>query len=103
MAVFDLLGRHWAMGIVWNLSRGPETFRGLQDRCESISPSILNTRLKELTEARLVRRTLDGYELTDLGRRLYDLLAPFGAWSLDWATEVVPERADNWDTLRRSK
>ena len=29
MAAFDLLGRRWAMGIIWNLSKGPATFRSL--------------------------------------------------------------------------
>ena len=103
MAIFDLLGRRWAMGIVWNLSGGPDSFRGLQDRCESISPSILNQRLKELKEAGLVQRTLDGYELTEMGRRLYALLEPFGAWSLDWAQKMVPEKSAVWKRLRRRK
>jgi len=26
----DLLGRRWAMGILWNLAGGPSTFRALQ-------------------------------------------------------------------------
>ena len=30
MALFDLLGRRWAMGIIWNLAAGPATFRALQ-------------------------------------------------------------------------
>ena len=85
MAVFDLLGRRWAMGIIWGLSRGPSTFRGLQEYCESISPSILNRRLKELREAKLIVRTLDGYCLTPLGEELFAVLKPFGAWSRKWA------------------
>ena len=88
MAVFDLLGRRWAMGIVWGLSRGPSTFRGLQDYCETISPSILNKRIKELTEAKLIVRTLEGYCLTELGVELFDVLKPFGAWSRKWAERL---------------
>ena len=68
MALFDLLGRSWAMGILWNLAEGPATFRVLQERCETVSPSTLNSRLKELKESGLVGRTLDGYILTDSGR-----------------------------------
>ena len=49
MALFDLLGRSWAMGIIWHLYKGPSTFRKLQEYCESISPTTLNKRLKELT------------------------------------------------------
>jgi DNA-binding HxlR family transcriptional regulator len=85
MAVFDLLGRRWAMGIIWNLSDGPATFRALQAYCENISPSILNRRLKELREAQLITRTLEGYQLTDTGRELFVLLQPFGKWARAWA------------------
>ncbi len=89
MAVFDLLGRRWAMGIIWNLSKGPATFRGLQSCCETISPSILNKRLKELREAQLITRTLDGYTLTPMGEDLFRLLEPIGDWSLEWAQELT--------------
>ena len=61
MALFDLLGRRWAMGIVWNLAAGPVTFRALQAlrgrKSGTISPSILSARMKDLQEARLVERT----------------------------------------------
>jgi len=30
MALFDLLGRRWAMGIIWNLNQGSSTFRNPQ-------------------------------------------------------------------------
>ncbi len=88
MALFDLLGRPWAMGVVWNLQKGPCTFRDLQDRCESISPSILNSRIKDLREADIMERTIDGYVLTERGEKLISLLLPFGEWSLSWSEEV---------------
>jgi DNA-binding HxlR family transcriptional regulator len=88
MALFDLLGRRWAMGIVWNLANGPMTFRALQTPMSrvatSISPSILNARLKDLQEARLVEKTLDGYALTALGRELFDLIEPLDDYSVKW-------------------
>jgi DNA-binding HxlR family transcriptional regulator len=93
MALFDLLGRRWAMGIIWNLYRGPSTFRNLQTGCESkggkISPSVLNARLKDLQEAQLVIRTLSGYELTPLGKELFVLLQPFAPLSNRWS-EALP-------------
>lgn len=90
MALFDLLGRPWAMGIVWQLQEAscPCTFRELQERCESISPSILNSRVKDLREAGIVERTLEGYRLSERGRKLRELLLPFGDWSREWAREV---------------
>lgn len=88
MALFDLLGRTWAMGVVWQLQDGPYTFRLLQEKCESISPSILNSRIKELREAGIVDRTLEGYLLTKRGNELVELIRPFGKWSKIWAKEV---------------
>jgi DNA-binding HxlR family transcriptional regulator len=97
MATFDLLGRRWAMGIIWNLSQGPMTFRGLQNSCESISPSILNRRLKDLKEAELLERSLDGYVLTSLGEELFSLLKPLGQWSVHWARKVSPDLSEKWE------
>jgi len=85
MALLDLLGRSWSMGIVWHLYRGPSTFRKLQEYCESISPTTLNKRLKELKDSYLIERTLDGYALTRYGKELYELLAPLGGWAKIWA------------------
>ncbi len=85
MALFDLLGRSWAMGITWHLYRGPSTFRKLQEYCESISPTTLNKRLKELNEAHLIEKTVEGYALTKEGKELYELLEPLGDWAQGWA------------------
>ena len=81
MALLDLLGRSWAMGIIWHLYNGPSTFRKLQDYCESISPTTLNKRLKELKESHLIERSLDGYMLTQQGKELYELIEPLGGWA----------------------
>ncbi|NQZ81786.1 MAG: helix-turn-helix transcriptional regulator [Colwellia sp.] len=86
MALFDLLGRTWALGIVWNLSKTACTFRELQSRCENISPTLLNTRLKELKGTLLIEKTLQGYALTVVGRELFALIEPMGQWSMQWAT-----------------
>ena len=88
MALFDLLGRPWAMGVIWQLQNGPFTFRELQKKCESVSPSILNSRIKDLREADLAERTLSGYQLTKRGNKLIKILRSFGEWSRDWAKEV---------------
>ena len=86
MALFDLLGRRWAMGVLWILcEQEPATFRDLQARCETISPAVLNKRLAELRAARLVDRAEGGYVATALGRELFEQLVPLGAWSKGWA------------------
>ena len=72
MVLFDLLSRRWAMGVLWNLADGPRTFRDLQARCGSASPTVLNTRLKELRDVGLVEKTTGGYALSGTGRELFD-------------------------------
>lgn len=85
MALFDLLGRTWALGILWQLDAGPLTFRQLQNRCESVSPTVLNKRLAELRQSGFVALGRDGYELTKLGRDLFAKLKPLGSFSQKWA------------------
>jgi len=84
MVLFDLLGRRWAMGILWNLADQDCTFRALQGRCASVSPTVLNTRLKELRTAGLVAKGAHGYTLTEMGQTLYQHLEPLGDWAADW-------------------
>lgn len=86
MALFDLLGRRWAMGVLWTASEhGPLTFRGLQEKCETISPAVLNQRIKELRAAGLLDREPEGYAATPFGRRVYEQLLPLGALAKEWA------------------
>ena len=94
MALFDLLGRSWALGVIWQLSRGPMTFRQIQDSCEKVSPTVLNSRLKELTASGLVGRGGTGYQLTARGLELFELLRPFGAWSARWAEGLAVDGLD---------
>jgi DNA-binding HxlR family transcriptional regulator len=85
MVLLDLLGRRWALRVIWELSRRPLTFRDLQSACGSISPTILNTRLAELRDAGIVAPAEGGYALTPDGK---DLLAEFIGlhdWAERWA------------------
>ncbi|WP_306142420.1 helix-turn-helix domain-containing protein [Roseibium sp. MMSF_3412] len=88
MVLFDLIGRRWSMGVLWNLSDGNRTFRDLQERCGSASPSVLNTRLKELRAAGLIYNADNGYALTEDGRQLFDRLEPLGDWAMDWVEKL---------------
>ena len=91
MALFDLLGRAWAMGIVWQLGNGPFTFRELQKACEDVSPSLLNRRLKELRTSGLVDHDTSGYHLTRYGIEVLEMLRPLGAWADRWAEHFDEE------------
>jgi DNA-binding HxlR family transcriptional regulator len=85
MALLDLLGRRWALRVLWELRGGPLTFRGLRARCDEMSPSVLNTRLRELREAQIIDdRNAAGYELTQQGRDLLRALEPINEWANAW-------------------
>lgn len=88
MVLLDLLGRRWALRIVWELREGPQRFRELQDTIGA-SPTIINTRLAELREAKLVRLDDEsGYLLTALGEELLRLFLPLHVWSEKWAKAI---------------
>jgi len=86
MALLDLLGRRWALRVLWELRDEPATsFRELQLRCANVSSSVLNERLRELREAGiLAARDPSGYELTAEGQRLLQALAPIDEWARNW-------------------
>lgn len=93
MALLDLLGRRWALGIVWVLAeQEPLSFTALQRSCDTISPGVLNTRLDELVLAKLIDSSHREYRLTEEGRQLFDMLRPLGHWArTSWAPAVSYE------------
>jgi DNA-binding HxlR family transcriptional regulator len=86
MAALDLLGRRWALRILWELRGEPVGARELRERCDRMSSSVLYQRLGELREAGLVEREPDErYVLTALGRSLSTAIEPLDAWARKWA------------------
>ena len=89
MAALDLFGRRWTLRVVWELREGALGFRQLQQRCDGMSSSVLQTRLIELQQSLLVLRHPDGsYQLTELGSGAYEALLPLNGWSEHWAAAV---------------
>ncbi len=86
-ALLDLLGRRWALRILWELRDDGTTltFRELQTACGDASSSVVNDRLRELREAGIVDRAGGGYALTAHGRELLEALEPLGDWAQRWA------------------
>ncbi len=95
MALLDLLGRRWALRIIWELRVDTLTFRQLRSECDSISPSVLNQRLGELRDAGVVELGDHGYRLTREGRALLAALAPINQWAEEWG-----RRADRTPSAR---
>lgn len=86
MAAMDLLGRRWALRILWELRDGPLGARALRHHCDGMSSSVLYDRLSELSAAGLIDQDADGnYVLTDHGTSLRRALRPLDTWSQSWA------------------
>lgn len=94
MQVLDWLGRRWALRVLWELREGALPFRALQERCDAVSPTVLNERLWELRESGVVAlQEGGGYVLTADGERLGRLLLPLHVWAEDWARRAAARRA----------
>ena len=91
MALLDLLGRRWALRIVWEVRHGPLSFRALRERCDGMSPSVLMQRLRELRGVGIIQLGADGYAATAEGRSLLHALAPLKDWAERWAL-----RSNRW-------
>ena len=85
MAAMDLLGRRWALRVLWELRTGPLGARALLDRCDGLSSSVMYERLRELLDAGLVGRDAEQWVLTELGADLGVALAPLDDWARRWA------------------
>jgi DNA-binding HxlR family transcriptional regulator len=89
LALLDLLGRRWALRILWELRVAPASFQALQQRCDSMSTSVLSQRLAELREAQLVEKEPNGeYTLTEHGSRLLARLDGIDQWTQEWANTL---------------
>jgi DNA-binding HxlR family transcriptional regulator len=86
MAALDLLGRRWALRVLWELRDGPLGARDLRSRSDDMSSSVLHERLRELVDAGLIHQTdARVYEMTQIGKELGDAIEPLGAWAERWS------------------
>jgi len=91
MAALDLLGRRWALRLLWELRTEPLGARALRQRCDGMSSSVLYDRLNELGGAGLITKDTSGdYMLTPLGADLGAALDPLDRWSQRWAAQYDP-------------
>jgi DNA-binding HxlR family transcriptional regulator len=80
-SALDLLGRRWALRLVWELRRSTLAFSELRQRT-GISPSVLSARLGELVDAGVLERDGGGrYRLSGRGRELARVLYELNRWA----------------------
>ncbi len=85
MVLLDVFGQRWTLRILWELREGALTFRALQGRCEELSPTILNRRLKDLREMKLIENSPEGYALSDWGIKFGKQLTQLDGLASEWA------------------
>lgn len=83
----ELLGRRWALRIVWELRRDAMGFSELRSRT-AISSSVLAQRLRELTAGGVLERDPNRrYRLSPAGRDLARVLYQLNRWAESAARE----------------
>jgi DNA-binding HxlR family transcriptional regulator len=103
----ELVGERWALVLVSDLLRGPKRFSELQRGQPRIPSNVLSARLKELEDAGVVRRRVlprpasgVGYELTEYGRELEEIVLRLGLWGArSMPEDSRPDDAVTADTI----
>jgi DNA-binding HxlR family transcriptional regulator len=89
MVLLDVLGQRWTLRILWELGDIRANFRVLRLKCDDLSPTLLNKRLKHLRELGLVDLDNWGYGLTAHGKELAGQLVGLDVWATAWAKSLA--------------
>ncbi len=86
--LLDVLGERWALRILWELQNERLTFRKLRERCDDVSPTSLNRRLKQLRHLKLIDHNEEGFGYTKWGQELGVQLMGLTKWSERWGKSL---------------
>ena len=99
-SVLARVGDKWSVLVIMMLIEGPMRFNELKRKIGGISQRMLTLTLRGLERDGLVTRTVFptipprvDYELTDLGRGLWQPVEALGKWASDHQTEIEDARA----------
>lgn len=94
-AVLARVGDKWSVLIIMLLGDGPKRFNEIKRMVGGISQRMLTLTLRGLERDGLVTRTVFptipprvDYELTDLGRSLWNPVEALGSWAREHLTEI---------------
>ena len=98
-ATASLVGKKWHPVIIHRLlAEGPLGFNDLQAEVDGISSKVLSESLDDLTEKRIVSRTIVSekpvrveYALTDLGESLEPVVMSLAEWGNEYLDPVEEE------------
>ena len=99
-AVLARVGDKWSVLIIVLLGDGPKRFNEIKRMVGGISQRMLTLTLRGLERDGLVKRTqfptipprVD-YQLTQLGRSLWEAVEPLGAWARSHVKHITRARA----------
>jgi DNA-binding HxlR family transcriptional regulator len=99
-SVLARVGDKWSVFVIMMLGDGPKRFNEIKRMVGGISQRMLTLTLRGLERDGLVRRTqfptipprVD-YELTQLGRSLWDAVKPLGDWARNHIKHITRARA----------
>jgi DNA-binding HxlR family transcriptional regulator len=99
-SVLARVGDKWSVLIIVLLGNGPKRFNEIKRMVGGISQRMLTLTLRGLERDGLVKRTqfptipprVD-YELTQLGRSLWDAVKPLGKWAQGHVKHIAKARA----------
>lgn len=90
----DIIGKKWAILIVYNLLSGEKRFKDLENSVGKICPRMLSERLKELEKLKLIERKVYPqrplkitYQLIPKGKSLYKIVEAMEKWGRKWSNE----------------
>ena len=93
----EILGDSWSLLIIRELLLGSSRFSQLQKGLPRISPTVLNTRLKELEangvilKRQLGRQKGHDYRLTPAGKELSSVIESLAIWGMRWARDEMED------------
>lgn len=93
----EILGNSWSLLIIRELLLGSSRFSHLQKGLPKISPTVLNTRLKELeANGVIIKRKLNNqkgseYRLTPAGKELSSVVDSLAVWGMRWARDEMED------------
>ena len=99
-SILARVGDKWSVFVIMLLGNGPRRFNEIKRMVGGISQRMLTLTLRGLERDGLVTRTVFptipprvDYELTDLGRGLWQPVEALGKWAADHQPEIEAARA----------
>ena len=101
----EIFAERWTPIILRELVLGSRGFNDIHRGVPRISRALLAKRLRDLAAAGVIEAVDGGYQLTDAGQELGEVVKSLGAWGARWTAPVQRDRLDarllTWDMRRR--